>query len=213
MTIILYDINSTLADKIWNPNASKARLCLNFKGIPFTTEWIEHPNIGHCSQKIGPSPTAKKPDGSPLYTVPFNHDTSMGAAIADSILIAEYLEKPYPGIPKIFPNSTAGLQSTFNDVFLANLGTLLAVTYHKMMPYLNSAAVAYMAAIVERVRSKNRTEDWMKLKDDMSKIEGWYIRNGGIGSARSHPGPTSWSRAGSFLKGMHWERIVRIGKI
>ncbi|PPQ76738.1 hypothetical protein CVT25_000122 [Psilocybe cyanescens] len=122
-----------------------------------------------------------KPDGSPLYTVPFIHDTSTGEAIADSILIAEYLEKKYPDTPKLFPNGTAGLQSAFNDGFLANLGTLLPVTYPEMMPYLNSATVAYVAPIVERIRSKNRTEDWIKLKDGMSKIDGWYARNGGKG--------------------------------
>lgn len=42
---ILYDLPSKGDCKCWSPNTWKVRLPLNFKGIPYTTEWVEYPDI------------------------------------------------------------------------------------------------------------------------------------------------------------------------
>ncbi|KAH9480880.1 Glutathione S-transferase-like protein ustS [Psilocybe cubensis] len=177
MTIVLYDVPSSLPGKIWNPNVCKARFSLNVKGIPFTTHWVEYPEIEPQSKKLGALPTRKKADGSPMYTVPFIHDLSTGAVIADSILIAEYLEKTYPATPKLFPNGTRALQAAMGDSIFPTLEVILCVTYPEMMPRFTPATMDHATPILERVRTKNRAEDWKKLKECMDKINGWYARN------------------------------------
>src|SRR6266446_9283461 len=76
---------------------------------------LEFPDIESLFKKMGIPPTSKEEDGSDRYTVPAIHDPSTGASIADSVLIAEYLEKTYPDTPKVFPNNTPALQVAFVD--------------------------------------------------------------------------------------------------
>lgn len=68
-------------------------------------------------KKIGAPPTGKKLDGSPLYTIPSIYDESTGAAIADSALIAEYLDETYPSTPRVIPPGTYALQGAFRTLF------------------------------------------------------------------------------------------------
>jgi len=40
-SLILYDISSPLQPHSYAPNPSKARMALSFKGVPFTTTWVD----------------------------------------------------------------------------------------------------------------------------------------------------------------------------
>ncbi|KAF4953663.1 hypothetical protein FSARC_12348 [Fusarium sarcochroum] len=64
--ITLYDIPS-IARKSWSPNAWKARLILNFKALPYSTEWLELPEISTKMQVHNLVPNAAPT--SP-YTIP-----------------------------------------------------------------------------------------------------------------------------------------------
>ncbi|KAJ3526218.1 hypothetical protein NMY22_g10251 [Coprinellus aureogranulatus] len=68
--ITLFDVTSSLPDKAWNATTWKTRFSLNYKGLPYKTEWLEYPEIAPVLQKHGIPPYKLKPDGTPHYTVP-----------------------------------------------------------------------------------------------------------------------------------------------
>ena len=108
--ITLFDIPSTTPGISASPSVWKTRLCLNYKKLPFKVEWVEFPDIEALSKKYGFEPTRKRPDGSPLYTLPaiIDVDEETGrvkAAMSNSFTIARYLDEAYPNTPKLFIGS------------------------------------------------------------------------------------------------------------
>lgn len=71
--------------------AHTARLVLNYKNIPYKTEWVEYPDIAPKLKSFGLSPNA---DGSP-YSIPTICDTN-GKYTMDSKKIVAELESQYP---------------------------------------------------------------------------------------------------------------------
>jgi len=191
MTIIFYDIPSTNPGSAFSPNTFRIRYTLNFKGIPYKTEWVELPDIQPLCKKLGIPPTSKKADGSDHYTLPAIHDPSTGVSIADSILIAEYLEKTYPDTPKVFPNNTLALQATFVDALGGNLSAMFKFAVPVICSSLNPRSEEYFrrtrekafGKAIEEVAPKGEAADaeWAKLKDGLTKVDAWYAKNGGKG--------------------------------
>ena len=93
------------------------RYSLNYKGLPYRTEWLELRDIPVVSIKYGAAPTSTKEDGSPYYTLPMIYDPATRTAIADSLAIARYLDETYPDKPTLFPHGTVGLQHAFVEEF------------------------------------------------------------------------------------------------
>ena len=66
------------------------RIALNYKRLPYRTEWVEYPDIEATLRAIGGAPTAKVSlnDGSggkkDHYTLPAIHDSHTNAVITDS---------------------------------------------------------------------------------------------------------------------------------
>ncbi|EAU86423.1 hypothetical protein CC1G_05417 [Coprinopsis cinerea okayama7 len=113
--ITLYDIPTTTAIKATSGNVWKARFSLNYKGLPFKTEWIEIPDIESAVyRKHNLSAPTTRPDGSPKYTLPVIYDSSTDKAIADSFEIAKYLDATYPDTPKVFPDTKDGAEAGWN---------------------------------------------------------------------------------------------------
>jgi len=90
---------------------------LNIKGIPHKTVWVEYPDVNTVYEKHNIEAPTKRPDGSPYYSVPVIHDPKTGKTIADSLLIAEYLDETYPETHRIVPEGTHALQEAFVDAF------------------------------------------------------------------------------------------------
>lgn len=89
--ITLYDIPSKGRRACWTLNPWKTRLALNYKGVAYTTQWVEYPDIAPTLQSLGLGPN---PEGT-QYTIPaicFPDGTSM----MDSRKIATELEKRFP---------------------------------------------------------------------------------------------------------------------
>jgi len=109
--IIFYDLPCKLQGKYkaWSPNTWNTRFALNFKGIPYETEWVEFPDVEALCKKIGAPATGQKDDGSPYYSVPTIYDPSTKSVVTDSFKIALYLDKQYPDAPKLFPHNTQAL--------------------------------------------------------------------------------------------------------
>ena len=179
------------------------RYTLNFKGIPYKTEWVEYPDIEPLCKKLGISPTYKKADGSDHYTLPAIYDPSTGTYIADSIRIAEYLEKTYPDTPQVFPHNTIALQAHFTLAFGSNLSTLwnfiIPATYTKLNPrsqeYFRRTREKSFGKAMEDITPNGRSSEtnWERLTRGMRRMAGkdpffWE---------RLHPGEISRSLATS----------------
>jgi len=89
--IILYDLPSKGRRACWSLNPWKTRLALNYKNIPYETQWVEYPDI---KPTLSPHLPANEPDSSP-YTIPAVQYTD-GSYSMDSIIIAHRLEKEHP---------------------------------------------------------------------------------------------------------------------
>ncbi|KAF8157806.1 hypothetical protein B0H34DRAFT_655910 [Crassisporium funariophilum] len=177
--ITFYDIPSVLPGNAWSPNTWKARLCLNYKGLSYTTEWIEYPDIeSHCI-KMGIPHTESKPDGSPHYTLPAIYDSSTKAAIADSILIAKYLDEAYPNTPRAFPYHTEAFQFAFAEMHFAKLMPMWQFFVPVVYTRLNPVSKAYFRPTREYFFG-TRLEDLTPTGD--KALEQWKAYEAALGS-------------------------------
>lgn len=181
-----------MIQKLSNNNVSVPRFCLNYKQIPYTTEWIEYPDIASTCKKLGIEPTSKKADGSNHYTLPAIHDPSTGVYIADSLLIAQYLDKTYPSTPPLFPKNTAGLQLAFFDAFWQLF--IFQVGGFVLLPsclVLNPVSQEYFRRTREQEfgvtlegfvpQGDSAVEQWTALEANFAKIGGWFAKTDDLG--------------------------------
>ncbi|KAF9564190.1 hypothetical protein CPC08DRAFT_734565 [Agrocybe pediades] len=185
--ITLYDSPLAHGKTTWSPYMWKARLFLNFKGIPYKTEWVDFVDIeSHC-KKHGLKPTGKRSwDGQDLYTLPAIHDASTGVYVSDSWLIAEYLEKQYPDTPTLFPSGTKGLQQAFTDLHLQTVFPLRAFLIprvpRKLSPrsaeyFIRTREISFKKKLEDIVpKGDEATKEWSKLEVGFDKIAAWYAR-------------------------------------
>ncbi|TFK22709.1 hypothetical protein FA15DRAFT_688229 [Coprinopsis marcescibilis] len=103
--ITFYDIKVNSTDPAFtvSPFCWQARLCLNYKQLPYHTIYALYSNVTAFAKKHGIPPTGVKPDGSPSYTLPAIHDSKTNATVSDSFKIARYLDETYPDTPAFFP--------------------------------------------------------------------------------------------------------------
>ncbi|KAI4869710.1 putative glutathione S-transferase [Hypoxylon rubiginosum] len=85
--IVFFDLPSKPPCKSWSLNPWKTRLALNFKGLPYKTEWVEYPDIKPRFQDHLPPVD--------LYTIPAVIMPD-GTWLMDSYTIADALEEKYP---------------------------------------------------------------------------------------------------------------------
>ncbi|GLB38801.1 putative glutathione S-transferase, N-terminal domain [Lyophyllum shimeji] len=178
--IVLYDIPSTAPGVAWSPNVWKTRYSLNYKGILYRTEWVEYPDIEATCKRIGAPYTEKREDGTPLYTLPAIHDPSTGVSLADSVLIAEYLDATYPDTPKLLPPGSRTIQHAFLAAYRLMLPALWQFALPGTLPILNPPSEAYFrrtkfGPMIPNVAPTGdlRQEQWAKLKDDFGLLAGW----------------------------------------
>ncbi|KAF9063081.1 hypothetical protein BDP27DRAFT_1335612 [Rhodocollybia butyracea] len=144
--ITLYDFDSKTKHP-WNVSVWKARYSLNFKNVPYKTIWVEYPDIEPIMKKLGARPTRLRGDGSPMYTLPAIHDESTGAVIADSALIAEYLDKTYPTSTQLIPKGTHTLQASFRGLIESKMSPLgLLVMPELIRNVVNAPSAEYMTS-------------------------------------------------------------------
>jgi len=209
-TIILYDIPSKLPTDAcqWSPNVWKTRYTLNYKNIPFKTEWIEFPEIADVCKRIGAPPTGQR-NGSPVYTVPFIFDPNTNRAISDSLKIARYLDEQYPDTPALirFPGPESGVlqtevvQAGFIEAFKATaIPSVLPFILPKEVSMLNEESQDFLRSLlkvffgrsVEELTPERENGDWerqwAKVKKGFELVDTWYQQSDGAGS----DGNPSW---------------------
>ncbi|PQE28700.1 glutathione s-transferase protein [Rutstroemia sp. NJR-2017a WRK4] len=89
--IILYDLPSKGRCACWSLNPWKTRLALNYKNIPYKTEWTEYPDVAPKLKSFGLPPNES---GVP-YSIPTVRLPD-GSYLQDSKPIAYKLESLYP---------------------------------------------------------------------------------------------------------------------
>ncbi|KAK3987696.1 hypothetical protein QBC44DRAFT_331081 [Cladorrhinum sp. PSN332] len=87
------------------PNPWKGRYTLNFKAVPYKTEWVPMPDIAKTRQGLGIPACRKFADGTDFHTLPVLKDNETGAVVGDSLDIAHYLQTNFPdsGAGDLFP--------------------------------------------------------------------------------------------------------------
>ncbi|KAI1761258.1 putative glutathione S-transferase [Hypoxylon sp. FL1150] len=121
--IVFFDLPSKTG-KAWSLNPWKTRLALNFKGLPYKTEWVEYPDIkGRFQDHLPPAE---------LYTIPAIILPD-GTWVMDSFKIADVLEEKYPEpslrldspyLPRV-RESMAKASSPLTAIFKPNVCKLL----------------------------------------------------------------------------------------
>ncbi|EED86073.1 predicted protein [Postia placenta Mad-698-R] len=186
--IILYDFPSTVPGKACSPNTWKTRLCLNYKGLPHKTIWVEYPDIGKVCKEIGAEPTATCPDGSPFYSVPTIYDPSTKSVVSESARIARYLDKTYPDTPVLIPPETDAFHAAFNEGFesllLPMLHLVLPLTFGAIHPesraYFRKSRESWLGEKFGETPpvGQAREELWKKLAEGYTKVAMWLQMDG-----------------------------------
>ncbi|KAF8688972.1 Glutathione S-transferase, N-terminal domain, partial [Rhizoctonia solani] len=146
--IVFYD----LADgngKSWSPNPYKTRLSLNYKGIPYRTEYISFPDIEPRMKELGLAPFSAT---FPYYTLPVIADPSNDpngkpTYVADSFKIALYLDKKYPAphYPSIFAPGTAGIQHMLiSNYRMAVAAPIFPLIHPQVLHIMDERSIEYM---------------------------------------------------------------------
>ncbi|KAI0475254.1 hypothetical protein GGR56DRAFT_645258 [Xylariaceae sp. FL0804] len=112
--IVFYDIASREPRTTFAANPWKTRLAFNLKGVAYRTEWVEMPDITAVRERLGVPANRTLPDGTPYQTLPAIQDPATGALVGDSFEIALYLDRAYPGRPRLLRPGTAGLTAALN---------------------------------------------------------------------------------------------------
>jgi len=162
------------------------RYSLNYKGLPYNTVWIEYPDVESTLRTAGVPSTAIKSDGMPMYTLPAIVDPNTGVAIAESFLIAQYLDKTYTDKPILIPKGTKMLQGAFIAAVMKNIYPLFQFTALKICEnLLNPRSEAYfrearkndlfcgMSIDEAYPKGERFAKEWEKVKTCMGKIAKW----------------------------------------
>ncbi|KAH7029024.1 putative glutathione S-transferase [Microdochium trichocladiopsis] len=99
--IVLYDIPSRPPCRAWSLNTWRVRLILNYKNIPYRTEWLEYPDI---KPKLSPHFPGQQIE---TYTVPTIALPDGREHIMNSRQIAKVLEAKYPSPPLLLDSPIA----------------------------------------------------------------------------------------------------------
>ncbi|THU86505.1 hypothetical protein K435DRAFT_805055 [Dendrothele bispora CBS 962.96] len=139
-----------------------------------------------------PHPTTRKPDGSPMYTLPVIVDPNTGTSVSDSLLIADYLDKTYPDKPILIPAGTRALHEAFLDALTPNFYPTMRFSMLKICEILNPRSEAYIrearkndvlkmlnAASIEDVYPKGDEAEveWKKFEEGMKNVAKWMDSN------------------------------------
>ncbi|KAF5341609.1 hypothetical protein D9758_014084 [Tetrapyrgos nigripes] len=162
------------------------RFSLSYKKLPYNVVWIEYPEVEPTLKALGIAPTTKKPDGSPMYTLPAIVDPSTGTGVAESFAIAEYLDKTYPDRPLLIPSGTRALQAAFIEAFIGALVSMFRFSFlHTAENILNPSSSAHFrearkndvlgGLTVEEAypTGEQANAEWKKVEQGFAKIDQW----------------------------------------
>lgn len=162
------------------------RFTLNYKGIPYRTEWVDYPDIASLAVRLGVSPITLIPGKAPRHTLPMIHDPNTETTVVDSQAIARYLDKTYPATPTLLPDGSNALQAAFMDFVFLNVYGALGVLIDMKKIGLSERGFEHISTVFaglfgksqEERRRENGDELWKTLEDGLTKICAWLDGNG-----------------------------------
>ncbi|KAH8831708.1 hypothetical protein DL96DRAFT_844553 [Flagelloscypha sp. PMI_526] len=179
--ITFFDVSSTLPAKAWSPNTLLTRFSLEFKGLPFKTQWLEYPNVAEAARRAGALPTGTWPDGKPYFSVPFIVDSKTNKVISDSWKIVLYLDETYPETRRLIPKGNVAVINAFINAVDARLpAAMLPWTMPQSYKILNDASKVYfkwarestIGMTFEQMEAASKDpKSWEKLKDTLNWLE------------------------------------------
>ena len=159
------------------------RVLLDYKKIPYHTEWINFEDIERISKQIGASAAATTKDGSPRYTVPFIKVTSKTGeitAVSDSLKIAAYIERTFPDSERVLmPVGTNAFHAAFYHFFsekvIKALGPVLVGPYvdNLVSPewYARTREKVYGKPVAEVIAKEDEIENaWRNVEAGFDAI-------------------------------------------
>ncbi|SMQ50826.1 unnamed protein product [Zymoseptoria tritici ST99CH_3D7] len=198
--IVFYDIASDAPRRTFAPNPWKTRFALNFKGVPYRTEWTHMPNITSVREKLGVPANRTLPDGTPYHTLPVIHDVARGEVIGDTFEIALYLDRAFPDSPSLFRPSTTGLTAALNQhidgLFTKHVGLC------STMPFDPSVKDECMAIFAKRAGVKSLEDVKMTPKQREAMFVSFEAALGELAKVYRHEGGTTdyvWRQGGTDL--------------
>ncbi|KAJ6557293.1 hypothetical protein DFH09DRAFT_541899 [Mycena vulgaris] len=183
--IVFYDIPSTAPGCVWSPNTWIIRYALNFKGLPYSTTWVEYPDIADVCKAIGAEPSMIRKNGTPYYSLPVIRDPNTGTVVSDSARIAEYLDATYPDTPKLIPAGTRTLQKAFRAAFDNASGPIAPYIIPAIAGILRPRSEEYFVRTREEHFKKKLADlvptgeaheiAWKEVEAGYGKIHGWML--------------------------------------
>ncbi|KAI4290365.1 MAG: hypothetical protein L6R35_000354 [Caloplaca aegaea] len=197
--ITLFDLPSKPTNKCWSANAWKTRLVLNYKSIPYTTEWIEFADIAPHHKALSIPPNPENPnlpkDFPSAYTIPAVHFLKDGTYMQDSLAIARELEKRYPS-PSLHLDTPqqAAMEALWSKMITS---ILPALTPNVVANVMTERSVPYFVETREKAFNI-KISDWEKIDADTAWAEVAPVLTGFGDVLREKGGPFALGAEPSF---------------
>ncbi|CAE6419736.1 unnamed protein product [Rhizoctonia solani] len=163
----------------WSPNTYKTRLCLEYKGLPYRTEYLTLPEIESKMKELGVPPVKET---SPQYTLPVIADPADDPNgkphyVGDSFKIAVYLDEKYPApeYPSLFRSGTRSMEHLFIHQYLpiiARVGS--AVVMPKVARILDDMSNEYIkrtrGVSLSPIPAEEADERWKAFREKFFDI-------------------------------------------
>ncbi|CAJ2510512.1 Uu.00g133210.m01.CDS01 [Anthostomella pinea] len=175
--ITLFDLPSKGTCWTWNSNPWKTRLALNYKGVPYETEWVEYPDIK-------PRLLEHFPTTTPFYSIP-TVCMPNGKWIMDSVKIAEELERRHPEpslhmdsayhgkLKDMMPRIMAALRGVYTPLIPQRLLT------ERSIPYWNETREKFLGMPLAQLAREHGGEGaWKAATPLLQEVTGWLKDNG-----------------------------------
>ncbi|RDB17692.1 Glutathione S-transferase-like protein ustS [Hypsizygus marmoreus] len=191
--LTLFDIPTAKGAETWSPDVWRVRMVLNYKRLPYKTEWVDMPDIGNVGQRIGAKTTIQKPGSKTqemLWTCPMlidpNHPNALGKSVvlSGSQVIVEYLEDAYPE-RKVIPEGTAALHAAWSDFITQNIEEKIWTLVVTLCPnilsergkqYFVTTRETWWGPLVELC--PDREKAWAGVKEGLDKVAAALDSNG-----------------------------------
>ena len=110
-------------------------------------------------------------------------DPNTGAAVADSIIIAKYLDETYPDTPRLIPEGTAALHKSISTFLWDNITIPVGMSVPIKLFRMTPRSEHHIRSSVERMFGKSpedlcSEENWATVERALGKLAEVFAFNG-----------------------------------
>jgi len=167
-------------------NSTTARMILNYKNIPYTTEWVEYPDLAPKFKSLSIPPN---PKDAPGYFADYSSPAiryADGSYQMDSWPIAHSLEKQYP-TPSLHLDDPIVVK--IRDHVVEIMGPIRALVIPRVPLLLNEPSAEYFYETRKKMLGKSleQLEKEADVDECWEKVKGPVQEAGNL--LRQHSGP------------------------